>query len=96
VFRQAGCPVALPGDRGGGGGAVCHHPGVREAAQQEAPGGGGCHGWTPVSQSVLVYCDIIYIRWTVNLVYIVGRAIHKFKIAMKYMYSFIFVMLHIM
>ena len=32
------------------------------------------------------YCEIIFMRWTFNLMYFVGRTFHKLKISMKYIF----------
>jgi len=40
-----------------------------------------------------IFCEIIYIRWTFNFVYFVGRAIHEFKIRTKYLFIIIIIIL---
>jgi len=39
------------------------------------------------------YCEIIYIHWTFNFMYFMGRAMHKCKIPTKYLFTL--VILHI-
>jgi len=35
------------------------------------------------------YSEIIFIHWTFNFVYLVGRTIHELKIPMKYLFTLV-------
>jgi len=37
----------------------------------------------------LMYCKIIIIRWKFHFMYFVGRAIHKFNISIKYLFTLV-------
>jgi len=37
----------------------------------------------------MIYCDTIFIHWTFNIVYFVGRATHEIKTPTKYLLIFI-------
>ena len=37
--------------------------------------------------SLNIACEIIFIRWTFNFMFFVGRAIHEFKIPLKYFFT---------
>jgi len=42
---------------------------------------------TLCSYKEMLYCEIIYFHWTFNFVYLVGRAIHEFKIPTKLLFT---------
>jgi len=41
----------------------------------------------------LLNCEIIFIRWTFNFIYFVGRTIHQFKIPTNYSFNLLVVCL---
>ena len=45
--------------------------------------------YVPEEECYLIrsYCEIIFIHWKFNFVFFMGRAIHKFKIPTKYLFT---------
>ena len=43
-------------------------------------------GFRQVNVCIHVYCEIIFICWTINFVFFVGSAIHKFKIPVELLF----------
>jgi len=44
---------------------------------------------THCKNTITCYCEIIFIRWTFNSMFFVGRAIHEFKIPPKYIFTLV-------
>ena len=48
------------------------------------------YGWRlPSTSKIMSYCQIIFIRWTFNFVFLVGRAIHEIKIPTKLLFTLV-------